>query len=69
MIHFKLCKDHKIKKVTIIKFLGMGIDRYLDWKIHHLADNTKNTVYFESTMRYGTIFWGNSISSFIKVEK
>jgi len=64
-----LYKDNKIK-VTIIKFLGMGVDKYLDWKIHHLANNTKNSVYFKSTMKYGIIFWGNSISSrIIKVEK
>jgi len=50
-----LYKDNKIKEVTIIKFLGMGVDKYLDWRIHHLADNTKNFVYLESTMKYGII--------------
>jgi hypothetical protein len=65
-----LYKGNKIKEVTIITFLGMGVDKYLDWRIHHLADNTNNIVYFESTMKYGIIFWGNSISSrIIKVEK
>jgi hypothetical protein len=27
-------KDKKIKDVTNIKFLGLGIDKHLDWKIH-----------------------------------
>ena len=75
-----------LENVISTKFLGLHIDKHLNWKEHieHItpklssacyairslsAINCLNTLksvyfaYFHSLMRYGVIFWGNSVDS------
>lgn len=73
-------KVTEIKTVTNIKFLGLGIEKHLDWVIHiqdimHVmyhcssADSLKMIyfIHFHLIMKSGNIFLGNSTDSSLSV--